>query len=364
MFSVPTKPDGTRNDDCAMWLSILPAALDVAIPTFFTEAQREMRQFYELARSKTKDLAALSVRLKATVTTLSALFPITFALLPGIAKGAKQVKRVLPASALVSCILAVVPVLQIPLMAVIMGIVTQVTGYWHFYVGVIALMLGLITPMPGAFAAVGAHHTNGQYLAQQKVKFLGVPMAVHKVILLLGALAAFIFGFFDSGVEEQLGLEDVLGDFSGKFFSVFGPVLNFFKGRTITTVMSSDCILRMMIGLQREDVIYEETLVPKFRARMVAGTIAGLTADRARELMKEFDEDGDGEFDEGEIKEMIKTLARENPKYQFDEDGKVCQHEDKAMSAKAIKEHEGAVAAGKVVAVGAAASVVALSVDV
>ena len=164
-------------------------------------------------------------------------------------------------------------------------------------------------------------------------------------------------------METQLGLEDVLGDFSGKFFSVLGPVLNFFKGRTITTVMSSDCILRMMIGLQREDVIYEETLMAKFRARMVAGTIAGLTPKRARELMDQFDEDGDGEFDEHEIKAMIKDLARENPKYQFNEDGEAGE-EDKEASAKATREHEGAVAAGKVVAVGAAASVVALSVDV
>ena len=59
------------------------------------------------------------------------------------------------------------------------------------------------------------------------------------------------------------------------------------------------------------------------------------------------------EFDEQEIKGMIKTLAHENPKYQFDEDGKVRHHEDKAASAKAIKEHEGAVAAANVVAVGA-----------
>ena len=316
-FSVPN-----NSDICGLWPSIVPTALDFAIPNFFGKAQAEMKNFYILGRNKTEQLAALSVRVKATVTTLSALFPITFALLPGIAKGAKQVKRVLPESALVSCIMAVVPVLQLPLMAVIMGIITQVTGYWLFYVGVLALMVVLVSPTPGLFHALGSHTSNGQYLAQQKVRIFCMPIIVYKLICAGVALAAFALGFLNSGLEADLGLDDVLGDATGKLLGLLGPVLNFFKGRTITTVMSSDIILRTMIALQREDVIHEDTLVEdeplvvRFRSRMVAGMIAGLTPKRAHKLMEKFDKDGDGAFDEEEIKGMIKELAREDPKYQ------------------------------------------------
>ena len=38
--------------------------------------------------------------------------------------------------------------------------------------------------------------------------------------------------------------------------TVFGFLLNFMKGKTITTVMSADCLMRMMISLRRFDVVH------------------------------------------------------------------------------------------------------------
>ena len=72
---------------------------------------------HDLQEDSTKRALLISVRLKATAKTFLALFPITLALLPGFAKGALRVKTVLPESALVSYILATVPILQVPLLA-------------------------------------------------------------------------------------------------------------------------------------------------------------------------------------------------------------------------------------------------------
>ena len=75
--------------------------------------------------------------------------------------------------------------------------------------------------------------------------------------------------------------------------------------------------------MQREDVIHEDTLVEdeslvvRFRSRMVAGMIAGLTPKRAHKLMEEFDKDGDGKLSEAERSEARKALGsrsgRSNP---------------------------------------------------
>ena len=91
--------------------------------------------------------------------------------------------------------------------------------------------------------------------------------------------------------------------------TVFGFLLNFMKGKTITTVMSADCLMRMMISLRRFDVVHEK-LLGLFGKRMLAGMLASLTPEHAEELRAKYDADGDGNFDSEEIKKMVSEVHR------------------------------------------------------
>lgn len=290
---------------CDAFLGMMPLQLDVQIPTWLEEIERVAADTHAKLLQVASDASFISLRVQSAAKTALALFPITIALLPGFSKGAKQVKKIVPPSPLVGYVLAFMPILQVPLMATVLGMLAQLIGTWGFFVAVWSIMIAQVMPVVGLFRAVGPHEDYKAFDKAKKGPRAFTPMRICLLLVAVGCLVKEIVDFFaKTGLASNVGMEDIASKSSLIITTVVGFVLNFMKGKTITTVMSADCLMRMMISLRRFDVVHEK-LVGLCSERMLAGMLASLTPEHANELRAKYDADGDGNFDSEEIKKMV-----------------------------------------------------------
>jgi hypothetical protein len=113
---------------CPYWSQI---QISNAIDAFVGKTQA----LYNEAIKQAAVIVNVGSRVAAAGKSTIGLFPITLALLPGLAKGAVKVKSILPQSALVSYVLVIVPPLQLPLLACILCVIVQLGGLWFVFVG-------------------------------------------------------------------------------------------------------------------------------------------------------------------------------------------------------------------------------------
>jgi hypothetical protein len=166
----------------------------------------------------------------------------------------------------------------------------------------------IVIPTVGFFHAVGPHETEADYKKQAaSKKFLGVKVGIWRVAALVACLAMMVNGIVGFGFIPELGLDDIASSVSAKSKILLLAVLNFLKGRAVTMVMSADLLMNTMISLRKFDVV-ESELADVYGGRMIAGLLASKSPKVVSKLLEEFDTDGDGQFDNGEIKEMIKSL--------------------------------------------------------
>jgi hypothetical protein len=293
---------------CDAFLDVMPLVVDVQIPTWLEEIEKVAADTHAKLLQVASDASFVSLRVQSAAKTALALFPITIALLPGFSKGAKQVKRIVPPSPLVGYVLAFMPILQVPLMATVLGMLAQLIGSWGFFVAVWSIMIAQVMPVVGLFRAVGPHEDYKAFVKAKKGPCGFIPVRVCLLLVALGCFVKETVDFFaKSGLASNLGMEDVASKSSLIITTVFGFLLNFMKGKTITTVMSADCLMRMMISLRRFDVVHEK-LVGLCSERMLAGMLASLTPKHSNELRAKYDADGDGNFDAEEIKKMVSEV--------------------------------------------------------
>merc|ERR550514_791991 len=121
--------------------------------------------------------------------------------------------------------------------------------------------------------------------------------------------------------------------------------------------MSADLILVVMIALEKY-VVTEPEKMQKYRKRMVYGLLLNIDSKKANELKVLYDKDGDGNFDEGEIKAMMLDVyadeiarMKENEAYV---DKKLAKARAKVKAAKGPGSGEDVVTTGALEGDGAA----------
>ena len=125
-------------------------------------------------------------------------------------KGAKQVKKIVPPSPLVGYVLAFMPILQVPLMATVLGMLAQLIGTWGFFVAVWSIMIAQVMPVVGLFRAVGPHEDYKAFDKAKKGPRAFTPMRICLLLVAVGCLVKEIVDFFaKTGLASNMGMEDI-----------------------------------------------------------------------------------------------------------------------------------------------------------
>ena len=195
---------------CDAFLDVMPLLVDVQIPTWLEEIERVAADTHAKLLQVASDASFVSLRVQSAAKTALALFPITIALLPGFSKGAKQVKRIVPPSPLVGYVLAFMPILQVPLMATVLGMLAQLIGSWGFFVAVWSIMIAQVMPVVGLFHAVGPHESYKAFQQEKKGPRAYAPVRVCLLLVALGCFVKETVDFFaKTGLASTMGMEDV-----------------------------------------------------------------------------------------------------------------------------------------------------------
>jgi hypothetical protein len=290
---------------CFSAYSVLPLSVDFLVPYSMDQASVVLKWVYAELVDKATLAINIGVRLRAAGAAAAGMLPITIAILPGIAKGAMQAKLIVPQASLISYVLVVVPILQIPMLGAVMCVLIQAGGTWKVCGSVYFFMCAQVLPIYAASRATGPHSCPRAF----KIAYKGGKIAQLKIICLLCAVGLAISALFDSGLTSAIDLKSLLGSgISMKALKVLSILLNFIKGKTFTTVMSADLLLQLLITLEGFKLLMPERAM-ECREKLTAGLLLSLSPDDAAHMLAKYDADGDGEFDEEEITEMMKEVG-------------------------------------------------------
>jgi len=258
--------------------------------------------------------AKLSYRVKYSAGALVGLAPLVLALLPGLAKGAEKVMNIIPENFIVGYIFFLVPALQVPIFALLFAVITQVGSSWWFAIGTWLFIAAQLFPSIIASRKVGPHASHHHYKLAQNfiIGGIAIPLKPFAFLLVLGSVACFVVGLLEIR-DPDLGLDDILGLLSVETAVLLAVkvVLNFFKGKTFTLVMSSDSFMRILLGEARFRL-----MMPDMAANYDRLVVEGLTmtvkpGPQTAELSEKFPKGVHGHDD---IKEMV-TILDQKKKY-------------------------------------------------
>ena len=107
-------------------------------------------------------------------------------------------------------------------------------------------------------------------------------------------------------------------------------MLNFIKGKTFTVVMSADVFIAVLIALEKFAILRPD-IDKRYKKKMAAALLMSVEPSQAELLLRKHDTDGDGNFDESEIKGMMldvhgKEVHRSR---ELDEDAQVVHRLDR-----------------------------------
>jgi hypothetical protein len=143
-----------------------------------------MDDMYTTLEDKAAKGVQIGVRLVAAAKSTIGLLPITMAILPGLAKGAMKVKTILPQTNLIGFVLIIVPLLQLPMMATIMAVVSNIGGTWKIWVAVYLLMIAQVLPYFIGVGALGPHRSHKAF----QIAHTNNLVTIVKAICMVGAL--------------------------------------------------------------------------------------------------------------------------------------------------------------------------------
>jgi hypothetical protein len=230
----------------------LPLPIDAQITLVVDSFQDSMKSLFKSAVEKSETLISAGVRVSAAGKSAVGLLPITFALLPGLAKGTKKVKSIVPTNPWAAFILVVVPPMQLPMLACVLCVLIQIGGSPWIWGGILCFLIVIQMPVLAAVSGTGPHENGLVFKASNqwwiKTKDKATAQPTYKVRKLLpytllfgvGGLALVITGILK---EMGMGLDDVgMGDIfddlnvAVPLFTVFKALLNFFKVRQVPSI--------------------------------------------------------------------------------------------------------------------------------
>ena len=91
---------------------------------------------------------------------MAALFPLMFAMLPGLQKGALKVTAFLPQNPLSGYVLLVAPLMQLPMFGAPLAMMIQLSNSWLVAFAIVLLMCALMLPILAMKKGVGPHTSN------------------------------------------------------------------------------------------------------------------------------------------------------------------------------------------------------------
>jgi hypothetical protein len=87
-------------------------------------------------------------------------------------------------------------------------------------------------------------------------------------------------------------------------FTIVKALLNFFKGKTFTVVMSGDLLITLMLSLQRFDMVFKD-LKKDYDERVGAGLLMEMAPDEAAKALEKYDGDNSGTMSMDEIEKWV-----------------------------------------------------------
>eukprot|EP00935_MAST-01C_sp_MAST-1C-sp1_P000603 g603.t1 len=291
-----------QNNRCFDMYTGVPFALDMQLPYAMEQAAVVLETVYTELMLSAQKAVMVGVRMSGAMKAAIGLLPITMAILPGMCKGAEKTKLIVPQTALISYGLVVFPLLQLPMLGTVMCVMVQAGGTWKIFGAVWLFMAAQIAPFVPGLNALGPHDKPRTF----KLMFKDARLPIFKAACFTASLVLLVLSALDQDVQASVNLEEVMGQASQQVLLMVKVILNFVKAKTFTVVMSADLFLVLLTQLQMYSALRPET-TKKCDERMIAGLLLERTPKEAAELLQEFD-DGDGIFDEAELKLMIKRV--------------------------------------------------------
>jgi hypothetical protein len=274
--------------ECFKAYETFPLAVDMQLPYAMAQVNKVLDEIYQELKEQAESAVVVAVRLQAAAKSAIGLLPITIAILPGLAKGAIRVKQIVPQTSLIGFVLVIVPMLQLPMLGVLLAILIQAGGTWRIQASVYCFLLSQIAPaIPGA-RSTQPHKTAATFKLAHKDKDVSMLIAI--LIFLSLVLVAWEFGTSD--LTQTINLDDIMGSVSQQFLVGVNVILSYMLGKTLTVVMSADLFLQLLIFLETYAMLAKE-VTKTFRERMVAGFLLSTDPDHAKELIDKYDKDGE-----------------------------------------------------------------------
>ena len=239
-------------DNCFLLYDGLPLAVDRQIPIILERASEITRSLYAELMEQSVLVINAAVRMEGAAAAAISLLPITLACIPGITRGAKTVKYLVPESALMGYLLLVLPWLQLPMVFTIVAIFIQLGGHWASMGCGASFICALMVPSWGFSHALGPHASSQAYRKNLRAAVGGTDDVTlgNELLQLLFVGLSVVFLYVHPRLPAVLGFEDLFGNVSVAGLTFVSIVLNFFKGKTFTVVVSADLFVTLMIRLQ------------------------------------------------------------------------------------------------------------------
>jgi len=312
----------------------LTLTTDMQVPSALEQAEVVLNDTYHKVTEQAANAVNFGFRVQEAGKSLISLLPITLAVLPGLAKGAKKAKYIVPQATLVGFLLYAVPVLQLPTMAAVFCILIQVAGTWYVWLAIMCFVAASVCPILGLQNGFGPHRDRHVYIRSKKWHLWGMEIAQQTLQGPLVLLAvAFILINFSAEAEqaEMMGLDDLKGTLSKKAVTAIKALFNFFKGKTFTVLMSADLLMQMMIFLEGYTLIHKD-LMSVYKKRMVGGLLLSVEQ-KDVDFINKFDVDGDGQFNDDEIEQIMQHVFKDKlDRMKLNED-----REDEQLTKKEMK---------------------------
>jgi hypothetical protein len=281
----------------------MPLSVDMAVPFAINEVAKIASDTYNSLADQAEMAVQVAVRLSSAAKSGIGLLPITIAILPGLAKGALRTKLVVPQSSVVGFVLVIVPVLQLPMLGVVLAILAQMGGTWKVFAAVYLFLFSQISPVIPALNATSPHMTSTSF----KMAYKDPRQQRFGVVCVMGALLLVLSEIGTMDLGGLFEIEDIVGLVGQQSLLALSTVLSFSLGKSLTVVMTADLLLNVLIYIETYSLLCPE-VTRNCRDRMVAGLLLSTSPKTAEELLVKYDVDGNGVFDEEEITNLMKEI--------------------------------------------------------